>query len=438
MRKDLMKLSGWGRYPEVEAEVFPCLAAAEVADCLSRGREWITHGLGRSYGDSALGGNVLLLTSMNRILSFDTDNGFLRCQAGASLESLIEAALPQGWFLPVTPGTKHVTVGGAIASDVHGKNHHRDGCFGSWVKSLELMLPGGEVVSCSHHENRELFLATCGGLGLTGVILTAIIEMRRVTSSFISGRTVSVRNLRELFNCFEEYAGWHYLVAWVDCLAGGADIGRALFSMGEHSSQGGLVSKKRRELVVPQNFPGWMLNKWSAKVFNALYFYLGNFQKGGSQLSGDNFFYPLDGLADWHQLYGRQGGLLQYQFVLPKESSYSGLQEVFNKIRQAGLPPFLAVLKLLGKENENLLTFPREGYTLALDFKAGSGVLALLDRLDRIVDDHGGRVYLSKDARLRPASLAAGYPRLDTFLRLREKYKLAETFQSLQSKRLGL
>lgn len=431
-----MKLSGWGRFPLVTAQTVRCYTESDVMGAMAREGAWIPYGLGRSYGDSALAEQVLLTKFMDRLLSFNPTTGVMACGAGVSLATIIETALPQGWFLPVTPGTKYVTVGGAVASDVHGKNHHVDGCFSESVDRFDLMLPDGEIRSCSRDVNSELFLATCGGMGLTGVILNAVIRLRRVNSAFIDTRTMTAGSLHEIFECFEQYAAWHYLVAWVDCVATDDRAGRFLLVAGEHSDDGGLAYSRRKEIPVPGIFPSIVLNRWSIKLFNALYYRSRNNIKNNVRSTADQFFYPLDGLAHWNRMYGRNG-LLQYQLVLPKQESLQGLSRIFALIRKSGQTPFLGVLKLMGRENDNLLTFPMEGYTLALDFKARPGVFALLLKLDRIVADHGGRLYLAKDARMGPEMLA-GYPRLDNFRAIREQYGLAESLQSFQSKRLGI
>ncbi len=431
-----MKLSGWGKYPQIETEAVQCFRKKDVADRLSRNGHWISHGLGRSYGDSALARQVLLTRYMNRCLLFDMQAGRIICEAGLSLAKIIEIIVPRGWFLPVTPGTKQVTVGGAIAGDVHGKNHHVDGCFSAWVENFELMLPGGETKLCSAHKNRRLFLATCGGMGLTGVILRAEFRLRRVESSAISGRTVPARNLAEIFDCFEAYAHWHYLVAWIDCLAGGNRAGRSILIAGEHALRGSLQYQKRKTVSIPEQFPAIALNWGTAKCFNTFYYVLNNLKKRNFISSMEHFFYPLDGLADWNRLYGATG-LLQYQLVLPKPAGEKGLSRILEMVRKSGEVPFLGVLKLMGSENENFLTFPQKGYTLALDFKSTPGLFLLLNELDRVVADHGGRIYLAKDARMG-AEMMSGYPRLSDFKDVRKQYHCTEFFQSLQSRRLEL
>ncbi len=433
-----MKLAGWGRYPVIDADAVRCYAPHDAAVSIDNGGEWVAHGLGRSYGDSALAPRVLLTPFMDQCLSFDAEKGAIRCEAGMSLGKIIETVLPCGWFLPVTPGTKHVTMGGAVASDVHGKNHHADGCFSAWVTGFDLMLPDGSIVHCSRSENRELFLATCGGMGLTGIILNVTMRLRPVAGSLVAGKIIAARSLRESLDLFEACSAWPYLVAWTDCLAGAKEMGRSLLIVGEHAEEGGLTYKPEiQRISVPDRFPGFVLNRWTVKWFNSFYYWIKTIKKKEFRNTIEAFFYPLDCIANWNRFYGKKG-LLQYQFVLPKISGYDGLSMILAAIRKSGYTPFLAVLKLLGKENANLLSFPMEGYTLALDFKATPGVLAMLMELDEIVADHGGRVYLAKDARMNPEIVSLGYPRLEAFRAIREKYQLAKTFQSLQSHRLGL
>lgn len=431
-----MELSGWGGFPKTEARIVSCGSPRDVAECLARQGQWIARGLGRSYGDSALAAQVMETTGMFRILDFQAGEGRVTCEAGLSLDRLIDAILPYGWFLPVTPGTRHVTVGGAIAGDVHGKNHHVAGCFGEWVESIDLVPADGQAVRCSATHNTDLFRATCGGMGLTGVITGATLRLTPVQSAFMKTRIVKARDLAHACEQFETFAKWPYLVAWVDCLARGPESGRSLLIMGDHSEKGGFGRGKTADLPACPSFLSPLLNRSSAKIFNALYYRLTG--RGGSEFTGlDRFFYPLDRVSCWNRLYGNNG-LIQYQFVLPKAAGVKGLSAAFDVIRRSEHKPFLAVLKLMGKQNANFLSFPLEGYTLALDFKNRAGLLPLLDRLDQVVRDYGGRIYLAKDARMPAHMVRTGYPRLNDFLRVRKTYDPSERFGSLQSKRLGL
>ncbi len=432
-----MKLHGWGRYPVIEAEA-PCFeTAGQAGELLNRPGEWIAHGLGKSYGDSALNPQVIMTRRFNKLLDFDPRQGVVTCESGVTLAELIDVFLPRGWFFKVTPGTKLITVGGAIASDVHGKNHHAAGCFSNSVLSLRLMLPGGRVLTCSPSENSDLFRATCGGMGLTGLILDASLQLQPVHSAYIRETIVRCRNLAEGFEQFERHRQISYSVAWIDCLARGDGLGRCVLMAGEHADDGRLTPLKPRRSSIPVECPGFMLNHYSVALFNHLYFNTHPSRVKAQATPIDEFFFPLDRIAHWNRMYGPRG-FTQYQLVLPKAASAAGLKVILHKIADSGIGSFLAVLKLLGPRNENLLSFPMEGYTLALDFKIQPRLFGLLDELDRMVLDHGGRLYLTKDVRMARDTFRAGYPRWKAFKDLREHYSVRDKINSLQAERLGL
>jgi decaprenylphospho-beta-D-ribofuranose 2-oxidase len=395
-------------------------------------------GLGRSYGDSSLGSTMLDLTGLDSLVAFDEATGVLTCEAGVSLSTLITVLLPRGWFLPVTPGTRYVTVGGAIASDVHGKNHHVAGAFSEHVLSLSLMVASGEVLTCSPSELPELFHATCGGMGLTGVILSATIQMIPVQSGNIDELLIRTSTLGETLEAFEEHADATYSVAWIDLVARGSSLGRSLVMLGEHASDGDLsVAPGDPAVSVPVDVPSVFMNRATVTAFNALYY--GRVRQSSLQhvVGLEAFFYPLDKAADWNRLYGRRG-FLQYQFVIPFEGGAELLSEIVRRVADAGLASPLAVLKVMGAGNANLLGFCAPGFTLALDLKLGPRALALCDELDALVVGAGGRLYLTKDSRMSPATFRACYPRLEEFEAVRSSYGAAGVFVSEQSKRLGL
>lgn len=431
----MQRISGWGRYPQVKA----CVSAAEtpscIADRIARWKDCIARGSGKSYGDSALSGRILWMEPLNRILSFDATQGEVVCEAGVSLAKLIDVFLPRGFFLAVTPGTKLITVGGAIASDVHGKNHHRAGCFSSCVNWFDLMLADGRIVRCSREENGDLFRATCGGMGLTGVILKAGIRLQRVVSAWIDQRIVYCRDLDAVLAAFDTYSHVTYSVAWIDCLKTGKALGRAVLMVGEHADSGGLVPPQPRRLSVPFTFPEGVLNPMSIRLFNAGYAWMHRRNEGESRVPIDAFFYPLDGIEQWNRMYGPRG-FLQYQFVLPRSEGADGLYAILSAIAAEGMGSFLAVLKLFGPANDHFLSFPMEGYTLALDFGIRPGLFAFLDRLDRLVVRFGGRIYLTKDVRMSPGVFRSGYPGLDRFLEIKAAVDPQNRFRSLQSSRL--
>ena len=351
------------------------------------------------------------------------------------LSEIIEAFVPRGWFLKVTPGTKLITIGGAIASDVHGKNHHVEGCFSSCVEEFTLILPNGEIKNVKKDD--ELFLATCGGMGLTGVILDAKISLKKINSKYINQTTIKTKNLKETFEAFEKYSHMPYSVAWIDCLASGEDIGKCLLMVGDFADDGKLDFKEKKKINIPFNFPSFALNSLSVKAFNWLYYKKAPDGESKQKVDIDTFFYPLDAINNWNRIYGKSG-FTQYQFILPKEKSYDGLKEILEKISKSGKGSFLAVLKLYGKENENYLSFPMKGYSLALDFKIEKGIFELLNSLDEIVLKYGGRIYLTKDVRVSKETFEKGYPNIEKFRELRKKYAMSEKFVSLQSKRVGI
>jgi decaprenylphospho-beta-D-ribofuranose 2-oxidase len=432
-----MKLNGWGRYPIIDATAGTFETVAQAARLVAQPGEWIAHGLGKSYGDSALNPQVLMTRRMNKLLDFDAQNGTVTCESGVTLAELIDIFLPHGWFLKVTPGTKLITVGGAIASDVHGKNHHTAGCFSASVVSLALMLSDGDTVHCSAEENPSLFRATCGGMGLTGLILAATLQLQRVQSAYIRERIIRCPNLADIFHQFENHQQTSYSVAWIDCLAKGKHLGRSVLMLGEHDTEGPLVPVPVRPVTVPMVCPGFLLNKYSVALFNQLYFSTHPCRTAERRTTLDAFFYPLDRVAQWNRMYGSRG-FTQYQFVLPKAASFEGLHAILEKIAASGIGSFLAVLKLFGPQNHNYLSFPMEGYTLALDFKIQPRLFPLLDQLDRMVLDHGGRLYLTKDVRMSADTFTKGYPQWEKFKTVRTEYGALEKFNSLQSKRMGL
>jgi hypothetical protein len=421
----------------VEAEGEGFETRDELAKALRRGGSLIPYASGRSYGDSALAKRVVLTRRFDKFLRFDEKAGLLRVESGVTLAEIIDLFLPRGWFLSVTPGTRFITVGGAIASDVHGKNHHKVGCFTRFVRQIDLMLPSGEVRRCSRTQNQELFRATCGGMGLTGVILTADLLLKPVSSACIRETDIRCRNLEEIFYQFEANAGKTYSVAWIDCLATGENIGRSVLMLGEHADSGGLSNRFGRPLPMPIDFPAFVLNRYSVNLFNRMYFRTRPIRGDKRLVPLEPFFYPLDRIAQYGRMYGRRG-FTQYQCALPKHCSYDGLKMILKRIAAAGVGSFLGVLKLLGPENENYLSFPLEGYTLAIEIKIEPRLFPLLDTLDRIVLSCGGRIYLSKDVRMHRETFRSGYPRWQAFDAVRQSHDLKEKFQSYQAQRLGI
>ncbi len=425
----------WGMYPKIQNNIHKFKSIPKLQETLLGLDELIPYGNGRSYGDSAIASDILYVKPYDYFLNFDEEHGIVHVQAGVLLSEILEAFVPRGWFLKVTPGTKLITIGGAIASDVHGKNHHIEGCFSECVEEFRIMLADGEVKTCKKGE--ELFLATCGGMGLTGVILDAKISLKKINSQYIHQTTIKTKNLRETFEAFEEYKELPYSVAWIDCLARNEEIGKCLLMVGDFADDGDLRYKSKARLNIPFNFPSFALNNLSVKAFNWLYYKKAPAGTSKQKVGIDTFFYPLDAIKNWNRIYGKNG-FTQYQFILPKESSFEGLQSILEKISQSGKGSFLAVLKLYGKANENYLSFPIEGYSLALDFKIEDGLFELLDELDKVVVEFGGRIYLTKDVRVSKETFEQGYPLIEKFREFRTKNKMSEKFNSLQSKRVEI
>jgi len=434
-----MKMYGWGRYPVIEAEVFTPQTRQEAQELLGspEGRAVTPRGLGRSYGDSSLGERMLSTRWMNHLLSFDERTGILYCEAAVSLQEILRTFVPRGWFLPVTPGTQYVTIGGAIASDVHGKNHHVAGCFCDHVEYLDLVTGPETVVRCSPQEHPELFRATCGGMGLTGLIHAAALRLKPVNSSYIDQTTYKASDLRESLELFAVHAAEPYSVAWIDCISSGKSLGRSLLMTGDHAAAGELRAGARSGLTLPLDMPSSLLNRHTIKAFNTLYYHRIRDRVVRSHPHYEPFFYPLDSIGEWNRMYGNKG-FTQYQFVVPKEAGYPAMKAILESIVESGKGSFLAVLKAFGKGNDNLLSFPMEGYTLALDFRIEQDLFPLLDRLDAMVLDHGGRIYLTKDARMSETTFRRCYPAWEQFQAVRESYGVRGRFTSLQSKRTGL
>jgi len=403
----MVELASWGRYPKSTARKAVRVKDRRAALPLEAGATHLAYGNGRSYGDVCLNDDGILfdMRGLDRFIAFDPVSGLVTCEAGVQLADIIRIALPRGWFLPVTPGTKFVTVGGAIANDVHGKNHHRFGSFGNHVLSFELVRSDGGRFICMPNVNGELFAATIGGLGLTGVITQASLQLRPVTSSFVAGETIKFGNLDEFFALSEQSdENFEYTVAWVDCVSGGSALGRGHFMRGNHTFRHG-AKADRKPVPMPLMPPFSLVNRLSLKPFNAFYYHR-QIKKAARRLwHYDPFFYPLDGISDWNRLYGPKG-FVQYQCVIPRASQRDGIAALLKEIAGSGLGSFLSVLKLFGdKPSRGLLSFPMPGATLALDFPlVGDKTFALVARLDAVVAEAGGRIYPAKDARM-PASL---------------------------------
>ncbi|MEO8348339.1 MAG: FAD-binding oxidoreductase [Acidobacteriota bacterium] len=442
-------LSGWGRYPVEICRLFRPEKRSSLGSILASGGEpsYIPRGLGRSYGDAALNGDggVISFERLNRLLAFDPETGILECEGGVSFEEILRHFLPRGFFVPVTPGTKFVTLGGAIASDVHGKNHHRVGTISGFLVDLRLLTPGGEILTCSSEENPDVFWATVGGLGLTGLILSARVRLKPVETAYVLVDYVKVPNVDEALAAMEQSDNsYEYSVAWIDCLASGRALGRSVLMRanpaGERDLPAGirdpLSIRRGRSWSVPFDFPTWGLNRSTVGVFNEA-FYRRHSSRSGQLVDFDTYFYPLDSIRGWNRMYGRRG-FVQYQVVLPSGTSRSGLIDLLERFSASGRSSFLAVLKAFGPSNAGLLSFPLSGYTLTLDLPVQDGLVPFLREMDRVVLGHGGRLYLAKDAVTTAESVAEMYPRLGRFREIRAGLDPDGRLASSLARRVGI
>ncbi len=446
MKFEEVELSGFGRYPKAKCRVSRPANIVEIRDYISK-NTIIPRGLGRSYGDSSLNELGLVTESvlMNKFLEFNEQTGVLRCEAGASYKDLLDTFVLRGWFPSVTPGTKYVTVGGAIASDVHGKNHHKEGGFSNFVRSFKILTATGDIVECSREKNSDLFWATVGGMGLTGFILEAEIQLKKINSPYLDNKALKLHNIDDLFEKFEEYdADYIYSVAWIDIVASGKKRGRNVLLLGNHSDYEKLTetlkekSKKKyieKKVSVPFEIPFTTLNKFTVRMFNSA-IYMSSRNKENFQ-HYDKYFYPLDFILNWNHIYSKSG-LIQYQLNVPEDKGKEAIEKILQKVVAYGGGSFLAVLKKMGNQ-DGILSFPFKGYTLSMDFPVRKGVVEMCKQLDEIVLEYGGRTYLTKDSTLDEATFKKMYSGLwEKWMNIKHKYDPNNKFISNQARRIGL
>lgn len=427
-------ITNWGLYPSIKASVQTPSFEEDIATILKNSSS-LARGSGLCYGDAALHTDIISTLRMNKILDFSAAEGWIEVQAGITFESILNFIVPKGFFLPVTPGTKYITAGGAVASDIHGKNHHSEGSFSAHLIAFYLVDKSGQTLLCSKNHNPTLFWETCGGMGLTGVITRIKFHLKRIESSYIKQLSIKSRNLEETFELFEQYSHYTYSVSWLDCLAQGDKLGRSILMVGEHctaqevSGKDKLALHPTKKLAIPFFFPNFALNQFSVKAFNFLFYNKQLKKQKEAIVHYDPYFYPLDKILHWNKIYGKKG-FLQYQFVLPKTADgKAALRTILEQISKHKQGSFLVVLKEMGQRtSEAVMSFPEEGYTLALDFKINSRIFGLLNDLDKIVESCGGKQYLAKDARMSKEHFNNTYNR---------KVKPAG-FSSLQSQRLEI
>ena len=443
-------ISGWGNFPRQSCHLSSQRSEDAIMKTIQDAdfSQYIARGMGRAYGDSALNANasVMIQTRRNRMLEFDPENGILYCEAGTSFHEILEHFLPRGWTLPTTPGTRHVTVGGAIAADVHGKNHHRDGSFGNYVSGFRLLTGQNEILQCSPEEHRDIFWATIGGMGLTGIILDAQIRLQKTSSAYFQVSYHRTLNLTETLNLFQQAdQEYRYSVAWIDGLARGKTLGRSVVMLANDTQPADLprsLAKHplqlpcKRTAQVPCHLPGFTLNPITVRMLNQTYYNL--YRDRQRWVDMDSFFYPLDRVQHWNRAYGRRG-FIQYQALFPHQSSEEGLTEMLERITLSRRASFLSVLKQCGPANPAPLSYLYPGHTLALDFpNTGKDLKHLITDLDHILLKHGGRLYLAKDAMMDAATFASMYPRLPEFQAVKARIDPDNRFGSSQARRLGI
>jgi len=417
----MVAISSWGRLGRSEHEVRTLADRSQVAQQLKNNRPGIAHGMGRSYGDVCLNPDGLLwkTTGLDRFINFDESSGRLVCEAGVLLRDIQRLAIPRGWILPVTPGTQLVTVGGAIANDVHGKNHHVLGTFGDHVQWLQMVRTDGTIIECSPTTQSDWFAATIGGLGLTGVITQAEIQLRRVAGPWLDTELIPYANLNEFFHLSDtSEADWEHTVSWIDCIAA---QGRGLFMRGNSANANTRKAPAGKKRTIPFVPPVSLVNSLSLQAFNTAYFNVKKWKAGKDIIHYEPFLYPLDNLLEWNRMYG-PSGFFQYQSVVPRNVGHDAVQAMLSTIAKSGEGSFLAVLKTFGERQAvGMMSFPQAGVTLALDFpNRGERTLKLFERLDAIVREAHGRIYPAKDARMPRDLFEAGYPRLTEFLQFRD------------------
>lgn len=430
-------LEGWGRLPVAGRETL-----TENLETATRGAV-LSRGLGRSYGDSSLPAvstDKLVNTKMaNRILAFDESTGVLRAEAGLCLADLNRLYIPRGWFTPVTPGTKFVTLGGMVASDVHGKNHHREGCFGAHVRNLKVRLASDDVIECSPEVESELFWGIVGGMGLLGHILEVEFVMQRISSPWIWMDSRRVANVDEFLSVLGEAApAYPMTMGWIDCLSGGSSMGRGIMMAGRWAEPGEGPKDApgaKAEITFPMELPNWALNPVTALLFNTAYYYRHIQKQKLLFVSPDTFFYPLDAIHHWNKAYGSRG-FTQYQCVIPRAAGFPAVREFMQLLVKLGGASPLCVIKDCGPEGKGVLSFPTEGTSIAVDMAVGPKLQSIIDSLNEFVIGTGGRIYLTKDRFTRADHFARMEPRLPRFLALREKWDPKRRLRSAQSVRL--
>jgi len=425
------QISGWGNFPKFIAKVIKPESVEELFDYVTdEDHSLIARGGKTSYGDASLNNHGLNvdMAYFDKIISFSSETGILNCQSGVKLFDIIKTFHDEGWFLNVTPGTQRATVGGCIACDSHGKNW-KAGSFCNYVIGFNIMIENGKIIWCDKHNNADLFYATFGGIGLTGILIDVKIRLKKVPSSFLNVETIRFRNLDELFQIQEQTVGTHeYLFSWIDSQKSGKQMGRGVMQRANHCNNEPLQYIEKNKINIPFNFPNIAINKLSVKIFNFVYYLLRNHKNSKKEYLLD-FFYPLDGISNWNRVYGTKG-FIEYQVVIPSEFAFKTIDQLLDIITKSGLGSTIAAIKPLTK-SKGYLSFPIDGITLAVDFAYNNKLWEIMDRLDDIVINNGGRVYLAKDSRLNSTNFAKMYSEsFIKFCSVINKYSVNRKFNS--------
>ena len=433
--KKQTKLSGWGNNKFVNCKVHFPKNIEELKILIKN--DVIVRGLGRSYGDSSIQPNSTIITSeLKKILYFDKRNGIIEVESGISIKNLIKETIKNGWFLPVTPGSKNITIGGMVASDVHGKNHHKVGSFRNFITELKIVNYKKKIILCNKKKNNSLFNYSIGGMGLTGLIYSCKFKLKKISSNLIFQETLKNKNLKETLRSFENSKNWEYNVAWLDGSASKEKIGRSVLYRARHikKNKSFLTFKEKKSIQIPNIFPSWFMNKYTVKLLNFLYFIFSS--KGKNEISIDKYFYPLDRINNWNVVYGKKG-FMTYQFVVPYKNSYKIINQILNILIDNKIYSFVSVIKSM-KKNDKYLSFGKKGFSLVFDFPIYNNIDKVLNKIDKIIMSNHGDIYLTKDSRVTKRTFKQINKKFysSSFQKLRKQRGVY--FNSLQSKRLEI
>ena len=430
-------LSGWGKNININSNIYFPKNNKDISNLFKEDKisNLIPRGLGRSYGDSSLGENIISLKDYSKFINFDEQSGILECSANYSFNEILKLIVKKSWFFNVTPGSKFVTMGGAIASDVHGKNHHLDGSFSDYVISLKIITGEGILYNCNKDENSNLFHSTCGGMGLTGIIVSGKIKLLKIKSKFIDAQIIKTKNLKDTIQKLKKLSNHKYLIAWIDALSKNESIGRSVIFIGNHSEEGDLVFSEKLKITIPKIFPGFLLNKYIIKSFNKIYYFLHRNDKKFKQTL-DNFFYPLDNINNWNNLYGKNG-FIQIQILIQEKEFEKIIYEILKFFQDQKQYSFLSTIKEMGPGNINYLSFPCRGYTLTLDLKMNKDLKKIYQEFELLLQKYKTKVYLTKDSFMSKKYFKNAYKDLNKFKEIKEKYDPLKLINSFQSQRLG-